>query len=312
MSFLLNPFVFAVAGASRFLAGGGYSGSNLNTIDYVEVATTGNATDFGDLTVARRALSGVAATTRGLFSGGFVSANSNVIDYVTIATAGNATDFGDLSANRRTTGNCASSTRGFFVGGFEADVVDTIEYVTFATIGNTTNFGDLDPVRQALSGASSTTRAVLAGGQQKIGSTYSSSNDIEYITMASAGNAVDFGDLTLARRNMPNCGGSSDTRAVFSGGFTDSPAANVNNIDYVTIATTGNATDFGDLTVARRNAGSGSSTTRCLTAGGIAASGSNIIDYVEIATAGNATDFGDLNYTSSEGIAGFANYHGGV
>jgi len=50
--------------------------------------------------------------------------------------------------------------------------------------------------------------------------------------------------LTVARRFLASC--SNGTRGLFGGG-----AGPSNVIDYVTIQTTGNATDFGDLTVAR-------------------------------------------------------------
>ena len=46
--------------------GGGNTGSNnTNTIDYVTIATTGNATDFGDLTVTRYYTGGCSSSTRG-------------------------------------------------------------------------------------------------------------------------------------------------------------------------------------------------------------------------------------------------------
>jgi len=78
----------------------------------------------------------------------------------------------------------------------------------------------------------------ITGGTQK--------NEIDYITIASLGNALDFGDLTAARRD----GGaaSSPTRGLFCGG--DTPTV-VNTIDYVQIMSTGNAIDFGDQSVAR-------------------------------------------------------------
>ena len=42
-------------------------------------------------------------------------------------------------------------------------------------------------------------------------------------------------------------------RGLFGGGLSSGTSTHHNVIDYVTIATTGNATDFGDLTVARSN-----------------------------------------------------------
>ena len=42
----------------------------------------------------------------------------------------------------------------------------------------------------------------------------SATNTIEYVTIATLGNAIDFGDLTVARRAMPG-GAASPTRAMF-------------------------------------------------------------------------------------------------
>ena len=69
-----------------------------NVINYVTIASTGDAVDFGDITVARSDGAGVASPTRGLMVGGEDPSNDhNTIDYVTIATTGNASDFGDAS-----------------------------------------------------------------------------------------------------------------------------------------------------------------------------------------------------------------------
>ena len=73
-------------------------------------------------------------------------------------------------------------------------------------------------------------------------------------------------------------------------------------MQYITIASTGNATDFGDLTVARQNHGSASSPTRQVNMGGATPSASNVIDFTEIMTTGNAVDFGDLTAARSNGM----------
>ena len=79
---------------------GGEGGSKLNTIDYITTASTGNATDFGDLNTAVQGAGGTRIN-RGLFAGGEpASGNTNVIDYITIASTGNGTDFGDLTVAR--------------------------------------------------------------------------------------------------------------------------------------------------------------------------------------------------------------------
>jgi hypothetical protein len=93
---------------------GGYTTTTVNTIDYVTIASTGNATDFGDLTTARRYVASASSEIRGLFAGGQndASASSNVIDYVTIASTGNATDFGDLVAANYGFAGCSNAHGG--------------------------------------------------------------------------------------------------------------------------------------------------------------------------------------------------------
>ena len=137
----------------RGLFGGGSTGSDSNVIDYVTIASTGNATDFGDLTVARYGLAGCSSTTRGLFAGGY-SPTSNVIDYVTIASTGNATDFGDLTVARYYLAGCSSSTRGLFGGGNTGSYSNVIDYVTIASTGNATDFGNLTVSRSSLASCS--------------------------------------------------------------------------------------------------------------------------------------------------------------
>ena len=77
---------------------GGYDGSNrLNIIDYITIATLGNALDFGDLTATKGNSSAVASSTRAVQGGGNTPSYVTTMDYVQIATTGDAFDFGDLS-----------------------------------------------------------------------------------------------------------------------------------------------------------------------------------------------------------------------
>ena len=62
----------------------------------ITIATTGNATDFGDLTTATAALDGVSNTIRGVTGGGETPSKTNTMNKITIASTGNATDYGDL------------------------------------------------------------------------------------------------------------------------------------------------------------------------------------------------------------------------
>ena len=76
-------------------------------------------------------------------------------------------------------------------------------------------------------------------------------NTIQYITIATLGNASDFGDLSALTGHQG--GMSSRTRAVFAGG--NVPGSYVTTIEYVQIMTTGDAIDFGDLPLTQAEPG---------------------------------------------------------
>jgi len=169
----------------------------VNIIDYVTIASVGNATDFGDLTQSRDSTATCSSTTRGLTAGGDGNSTFNIIDYVTIASTGNASDFGDLSVARRKLAGVSSNTRGVFGGGSDSNVLD---YVTIATTGNAADFGDLiGTMKEHPAGISSKIIGIIAGGVDKDGG----GSDVQVATMdainiASTGNATDYGDLTLS------------------------------------------------------------------------------------------------------------------
>ena len=296
-------------GVGRGVFGGGFTNTFVSTIDYITIATTGNAESFGNTTSIKVYISACSSSTRGVFSNGISQfsgprINTNTLDYITIATTGNATTFGNLSLLRESMGACSSSTRGVFGGGGTAPgYANTIDFITISTTGNATDFGDLTAERAFASACSSSTRGVFGSGY--IFPTIV--NTIEYITIATTGNATDFGDLTQTRFLLDAC--SSSTRGVFGGGYTPTY---VNTIDYVTIATTGNAQDFGDLTSTKNSVAACSSNTRGVFGGGYATSTNvNTIDFITIATIGNATTFGQLTQARSS-LGALSDAHGGL
>jgi len=243
----------AVGSSTRAIFGGGNEDGNPGDdfIEYVTFVHRGNAADFGDLTSAGFNMGGsMCNDTRGIFSSRGTPSIVNVMDYVTMASVGDAADFGDLSVLRNQFAGAQSNTRGIGGGGLTPSEVDVIDYVTIANTGNATDFGNLSVARGRAQGVSSTTRAVMAGGQGDGGDV----NTIDYITIANTGNATDFGDLSNARRT-DGTGGSNQIRGVFMGGYVNSPGVYVNTMDYVTIATTSNTADFGDLTVVTGDGG---------------------------------------------------------
>jgi hypothetical protein len=299
---------FTVTGASgRGVFGGG---NPVSMMDFVNISSTGNAINFGSLSVARRGTSSCSSSTRGLFGGGyFTPSYSNVIDYITLASEGNAVDFGDLlSADKFSSSSCSSSTRGIFAGGEPFNNV--IEYAQISTIGNSLDFGDLTINRNYGSSCSSSTRGVFFGGAYGFTTPTNLIKTIEFITISSKGNGTLFGDLTIARLSPMSC--SNENRGITSGGYTH--LTRVNTIDYITIASTGNSESFGDLTISKDNGGAASTKVRGVFGGGATQHPAifiNIIDYITISSIGNAQDFGDLTQTRNQNSA-CSDSHGGL
>ena len=82
---------------------------------------------------------------------------------------------------------------------------------------------------------------------------------------------------------------------IFGGGYNGTGWVNI--IDFITVSSLGNSTDFGDTTEKRVKTCGVNNNTRGIFCGGQHApdySGSNVIDYVTIAQTGNAVDFGDM------------------
>ena len=245
------------------------SGGRYNTIEYCDITTLGNNTDFGDLTTACYEGAAVSNSTRILVSHGQPSSNSyvNSVDYFGTASAGNASDFGDLVSAKSDSMPCADGTKGIFMGGATAynARVASIDTFTVANTGNATDFGDLTTTATSGGSSNDATRGIRFSGNQ----TYSpnaASNVIDYITMANAGNATDFGDPLNTMVNGSTGVVSDNTKGVVGGGYQPSSESNV--LQYITIQTTGNAQDFGALLTTVRGIGSTSNDTRGIFMGG--------------------------------------------
>ena len=84
-----------------------------NVIGSIEIATTGNATDFGDLLTAGWLHASCASPITALALGGNNSSSRiNTIQGVTIATTGNSTDFGDLTVAVQNFAACSNGHGG--------------------------------------------------------------------------------------------------------------------------------------------------------------------------------------------------------
>ncbi|WP_035242143.1 phage tail protein [Desulfobacter vibrioformis] len=291
---------------SGIFGGGSGPGGN-NVIEYVTISTTGNAADFGYLTVGRLSLAATSNGTgdRGIFAGGVGADCYDVIDYVTISTTGNAADLCDLTVPHYSLAGTSNGTgdRGLFGGGGICGPGDgtIIDYVTISTTGNAADFGNLTVGRYSLSATSNATgdRGIFAGGVDD--DEYERSNVIDYVTIPTTGNAADFGYLTVVRSLLAATSNGTGDRGIFGGGHSDETEWS-SVIDYVTISTTGNAADFGNLNYGSNGLAATSNGTgdRGLFGGGTGLDDDLMIEYVTISTTGNATDFGNLTVAHYE------------
>ena len=293
----------------RVVFGTGTTPGNGNTFDYINMSSTGNAVDFGgSATHDNGAVGAVSDRTRGVFGGG-QSPVTNTIEFITISSTGDAVDFGDLTSARRFVAGAGNATRGCFGGGL--NTTDIIDYVTIQSTGNAVDFGNLVSSRGQCAGLASPTRGIFAGGHDHP-SPSNSVQVIDFISIATLGNAQDFGDL-INNNSEDLAGASNPIKGLLAGG---SPAGNANQnvIQSLIIATLGNAVNFGDLVVGATSKGGGASPTRAVFAGGYTDPNSTVtdaMDYVEFATEGNAVDFGDLSQARDQ-LNGASNGHGGL
>ena len=161
-----------------------------------------------------------------------------------------------------------------------------LEYYRGDTIGWSEIEAELtEPLGDSAAGAG--IRALHMGG-----ATPSTTNTVEYFTIATLGDATDFGDLPEVKQNSG--GASSRVFGLNAGGWNGSAA---DMIQKITIASKGNTAivDSGLNTSSSKNGCGGlSNGTRALFVGGATPSVNNVIDAVDILTTGVKFDFGDL------------------
>ena len=300
---------FQNTGGTRALTFGGMTPTLKNNIEFINIDTAGDGTDFGDLVSAARSNSSAADRTRAVMLAGSTPGTPNGdvdIEKVTIASKGDAVDFGgDLLTGVRGAEAVNDRTRAVLISGEHSAQDNIMQYITIQSSGNAVDFGDVITTSSSVKKMSSPTRGVFCMDL--------STSVIEYITISTLSNSSDFGDTTVARRNSSAT--SNSTRGIIFGGNTPSPAANHTSMDVITLASTGNAQNFGDLSTTISQSSAAASQTRAVMIGGIVMPSTttfnNTIEYVQFATLGNAADFGDPNLSKRLGTS-TSNGHGGL
>ena len=192
-------FPTGCSSSTRGIFMGGSEPTRVNTIEFIEMATTGvDASDFGDLTEAKDS-GGGGAWSNGI-RGGVMAGypDTTTIEVLTISSKGNATKFGDTIGKGHNVASTSNHVRAIGGGGNPSGNYHQVQYITMASEGNALYFGDLSLGRASADGCSNETRSVFCGGTRTpIGVL----NVMDYVQIATQGNAVDFGDLTYS----PKC-----------------------------------------------------------------------------------------------------------
>ena len=275
-------------------------GNCVNTIDRFAFASTANAVDVGDLTVAQFNTVGNSSASYSFSSGGYSTGGynyQNKIEKYANASTANATDIANLTENKGdSTMGSSSPTHGFIAGvrlgntaPYNPDV--TIEKFSTVSDADAGDHGDLHTATWYGGGHSTVTHGFTSGHSNNASPYYI--NNIQRYAFASNTTATDWANTTIATNPYSGQGGSSST----TNGYAYFGGSGVSVIDKFPFASQTNASDIGDLSVHRwYGTGGHSSTTYGYSSGGWTGNPNvqNVIDKVSFATDGNASDVGDL------------------
>tara|TARA_B100000575_G_C22991652_1_gene571771 strand:- start:24 stop:992 length:969 start_codon:yes stop_codon:yes gene_type:complete len=289
-----------------------FRGTDTN-MEFFNIMTLGNTENFGSMIEAHQIAAGSGSKTRGIIAGGYSAPDSGYsqprIEYITLASQGNGITFGELSASHfRNSGGCSSSTRGLFFGGGHPSYYNTIEYVELDTLGNAIDFGDQINSLAWRRCLSSPTRGFSRGGSPSL------QTFLDVVTIANKGNSTKFGDLTHECFAQAACANS--VRGIWAGGYQPVSGTSFNNqklIQYITMASDGDAIVFGDLTTGSDSPAGVANQVRAVISGGyVTPANINRMEFITIATTGNAQDFGDLGLGDDGRASGTTDAHGGL
>ena len=238
-----------VSNGNRIVIGGGQNGSASNMLHYITPASySGGSTDYANLAETKLYVGAASNGTTGMIAMGHSGSNYRAqTDYFTISSTSNASDFGDTVQYGTSPSGSETLANAFFSGGYAAwaspKYSNVISTFTFASTGNASDSGNLTEGRQNGTHTSGSTEArviVSVGGRISGGSF---STEINYMNPASPGDASDFGDSEACSAAG---GPGNGVRMVWGGGAAGDGSESSDyyqDIHYITIASTGNATE---------------------------------------------------------------------
>ena len=275
--------------------------------EYSIISTLGNATSFGSLSnYALRS----SSTSNGINDRNITQISRREYEtykgdllYSTISTLSNSSIFGYMKYDESSDqwDLISNGTNDRCVGmppGAQAHMY----YITISTLGNGYYFGDLmlrvnwAPV---LSNATDN-RGIKAGGYKRIsmpgGYYFQNSYTIQYITISTLGNSINFGNIIRRRGNGSGTSNGIGNRGILNGGVLDGIFG---DYEYITINTLCNGLHFGDLSIQRFSHSSTSNgvNNRAIISGGDTPGGyTKDIEYITINTLCNGLHFGTLTH----------------
>ena len=246
-------------GTRAVCVAGNMDGPNTG-MDYVTVATPATSQEFGTFAYANTYLDAVSNGTRGLITPGAYGSASMPMEYITVQTNGNSTTFGSVVfSNGSYDQHCGwmpvvgNGTRAIMLGGYPHTpngplIGGIISYVVIATQSNASQFGTLNQYRYGAAGLNDRTYGVCWGGQYYDNGYIPAGN--EWITMATNGNALVFGGVTVSHQNDTGACSNSERGVIQM--YTN------NEIEYMTMANpNANAVVFGQNSISSNQAGCG-------------------------------------------------------
>jgi len=237
-------------GTQQEYAGG--SNPVFQNILYYDIPIGSAVLTFGNLSKQNYQFATEGDGSRAVHVGGYYNYTFyDDIDYNTISTLGNATTTSyTTSATTRLHGAAGNDTYVLVCGGG----LNATERLVTQTLANTTSHGTISGPGIIESAVGDATTVLIFGGYGNTSTLY---DTIEYVGYDPAANASDFGDQSISRG--PPALMADATRACAAGGiiigsngtiYDTGNGANwrTSNIDYYTMQTPSNSTDFGDLT----------------------------------------------------------------
>jgi len=278
---------YAFQGSSYGFDAGGYQSQY--TIDRFSLSSSGNSTDWADLSYSSQYDSGTSSGSHGYNSGSSSDDITAIVQKFAFTSQTNSTSHCDLASSSCWSGGGHNNENYGWdsTGWWNCTQIDRYSFTSTSTA---TDWGDTTTAGGYSSGASSSTHGYRVGGNTS--NDGPGSTTIDRFSMSSSGDATDVGDLS-GTQAFGCCCTSSTTHGIKHGGWSSWGSSYSNIMERFSFASSANGVDWGDLTVGRVFVAPHSGVDYGFVSSG--KGGNNVIDRHSYSSSGNATDWGDLS-----------------